>query len=130
MKKVLLGLATAASLAYARFFGGSIDGTAWDVKIKADSLLSFSHSATLSFEQGRLSAILPLAAGFAPGNYQSQSVEMPGGTIWSAALSEASHGVMSWQGLIRGDEIQGIAVLWRPDGKPERFLFKGTRHGA
>lgn len=130
MKKVLLGLATAAGLAYARLFGGSIDGTAWDVKVKADSLFSFSRSGTLSFEKGRLNALLPQAAGFAPGNYQSQSVGMPGGTIWSAALEEASRGVLSWHGLIRGDEIQGIAVLWRTDGKPERFLFKGKRHGA
>ena len=58
------------------------------------------------------------------------SSEMICSTVWSAAFNEASRGVMSWQGLIRGDEIQGIAVLWKPDGKPERFLFKGTRHGS
>ena len=40
MKKVLLGIATAASLAYARFFGPSIDGTAWDVKVKATAMAS------------------------------------------------------------------------------------------
>ncbi len=130
MNKILLGLAAAASIAYARLFGGSIDGTAWDVKIKADSLIAFSHRGTLSFDKGRLNAALPLASGFGSGDYQSQSVSTPGGTVWTAALSEASQGVLSWQGIILGDEIQGIAVHWRPDGKPERFLFKGTRHGA
>ena len=128
MRKILLGLAAAASLVYARLFGGSIDGTAWDIKMKPDSFFSFSHKGTLNFADGKLAAVLPQAAGFSPGSYQAQSTGA-GGTLWSAAFAEAEHGALSMQGLIRGDAISGVAVLWQPDGSPKRFLFKGTRHG-
>jgi hypothetical protein len=130
MRKIFLTLAAAAGLAYARLFGGPMDGTAWDIKIKPDSMFGFSHSGTLRFDKGEVSVLMPLADGFSPGVYRARGVEGPDGTVWSAALSEAQRGVLSWQGFVRGDEIQGIAVLWRPDGKPQRFLFKGTRKSA
>lgn len=130
MKRLFLAVAAAASLAYSRWFGGSIDGTTWDVKFRPDSLLGFSHSGTLRFDHGELIAALPLAQGLVTGSYDAKSVTGPSGTVWSAALSEAERGVLSCQGLITGDLIEGMAVLWRPDGKAQRFLFKGTRKSA
>jgi hypothetical protein len=130
MRNIFLTLAAAAGLAYARWFGGPMDGTAWDIKIRPDSMFGFSHSGTLRFDKGEVSALLPLADGFSAGVYRARDVSGSDGTVWSAALSEAERGVLSWQGFVRGDKIQGVAVLWRPDGKPQRFLFKGTRKSA
>ncbi len=127
MKKFLLGIVAAAGLAYTRWAAGPIDGTSWEVKIKPDSLFAFSHHGTLRFEQGRLDASIPMASGFTPGSYRAENVAGSVGTVWSAALTEAQRGTFGWQGLIQGDQIQGIAVLWNLAGKPQRFLFKGTR---
>ena len=130
MRKILLTVAAAAGLAWSRWFGGPMDGTSWEIKIKPDSLFGFSHSGTLTFEKGEVSALVPAAAGFASGVYRARGVDGPEGTLWSAALTRTERGVMSWQGMVCGNEIQGVAVLWRPDGKPQRYLFKGTRKGA
>ena len=130
MRKILLAAAAAASLAWARLFGSPIDDTAWQVKIKPDSLLGFSHKGVLRFEKGRLQVDGSIAEGFAPASYSAQSASGPDGTVFTAALSRGERGVFSWQGMVRGDEIKGVAVLWRPDGKAKRFVFKGTRKSA
>lgn len=130
MRKILLTLAAAAGLVWARLFGSPIDDTAWQVKVKSDSLLGFSHKGTLRFEKGELKVDLPLADGFSPAAYTAQGGAGASGTVFTAALSEADHGVFSWQGFVRGDEITGVAVLYRPDGKAKRYLFKGTKKSA
>lgn len=130
MRKILLALAAAAGIVWSRLFGSPIDDTAWQVKIRPDSLLGFSHKGTLRFERGQLQVDGSIAEGFMPASYSAQSASGPAGTVFTAALSQGERGVFSWQGRVRGDEISGIAVLWRPNGKAKRFLFKGTRKSA
>ena len=130
MKRLLLAAAAAAALAYARLVGGPMDGTVWDVKVKPDSWLAFSRRHTLLFSQGQLSAAGSIAEGFPPAVYRAEAANEDGGTLWTAALINPVKGLLSWQGLIRGDSIEGITILWPKDGKPQRFLFKGTRKPA
>lgn len=130
MRKLLLALSTAIGLAYARLFGGPMDGTAYEVKVKADSFFAFSRRGTLVFEKGRLTAVTTLAEGFTPAVYHAQSGDDGIESVWNASLTHVEKGVMTWHGLVRGDHIEGVAVWWVKSGKPRRFTFSGSRRAS
>lgn len=105
-----------------------MDGTQWDVRIKSDSLFSFSHKDTLVFEKGRVSVVGGAPEDFEPANYSAETLDLSGDQrVWHASLGDEQRGVMTWHGMVRGDNIEGVAVLWPRDGKPRRFTFKGTK---
>lgn len=105
-----------------------MDGTAWDVKIKSESLFSFARAETLVFEKGRVSMLRGRPESFEPAVYSAETLDIANGeSVWHASLGDTDRGVMTWHGLVRGDSIEGVAVLWPPQGKPKRFTFKGTR---
>lgn len=104
-----------------------MDGSAWEVKLRADTLFASSSRETLLFEKGRFTAAAHAGSGFSASEYSAQSFDGDVDMIWNASLPHAERGVMTWHGLVRGDEIEGIAVLWRKDAKPKRFTFHGTR---
>ena len=126
----MFAAATFVSLAYASLVGGPMDGTSWAVKVKPDTIFSLSHRGTLIFKKGRLSADGYIASGFSPAIYSAQPVQGDLDTVWSASLSDARNGVVSWNGFVRGDRIEGVAIWWTKDGKPKRFTFKGARKYA
>lgn len=130
MKKLLLAAVAALGLAYGRLLGGPMDDTAWDVKIKADHLFAFSKSDTLIFRRGRLSMAGFIASGFEPASYSAQRVDGDSETIWNASLEHPERGVVSMQGLVRGDQVEGVAVWWTKDGKLKKFTFRGSRKSA
>ena len=126
MRTLLLALAAGAAIAYATLFGGPMDGTVWEVKMRGDSLISRSHRQTLAFRRGRLSVEGPLSEGFQASPYRAKPA-FGDDAVWSAALSHPENGIQSWQGLVRGERIEGTAVWWDKDGKPRRYTFRGTR---
>jgi hypothetical protein len=128
MKRAMLAVTAAVSLAWSRMFGGAMDGMAYDVKIKADSFFSFAHQDTLIFRDGRLTMAGFIASGFEPASYTTQTLD--DAEVWNASLTHPEKGVLSVQGLTRGDEIDGVAVLWTRDGKLKKFTFHGSRKTA
>jgi hypothetical protein len=128
VRKLLFALAALAALLSARLFGGPMDGTSWDVKIKPDSLFSFSRKETLVFAHGRLEVLAPAPSDFSPGVYNAQAIDgTTADAVWSASMSQEEKGVMSWHGLVRGDTIEGFAVLWTKSGQAKHFSFRGSR---
>lgn len=107
-----------------------MDGTSWDVKVSPDSLFSFSQHGTLVFENGMLNVTGRLASGFTPALYLAQDGQGLADRVWNASLANAEQGIMNWQGLVRGDHIEGIAVWWTKNGKLKRFSFTGRRKTA
>lgn len=130
MNRILLAASAALSLGYAALFGGPMDGTAWEVRVKSDSLFAISHRDTLTFQKGKLGSANWLSSGFSPAVYRVQSGPGDIDAVWNASLSHPEKGIMSWQGLVRGDRIEGVAVLWTPEGRPKRFTFQGRRKAA
>ena len=122
MKRLLLGAVAGAALTYYRLFGGPLEGTAWEIKLKADSIFSFSHKDTLIFDRGQLKA-----SGFSSASYDAKRVGGEVDAIWNASMTSAERGTMTWHGLVKGDKIEGVAVLWTKDGKQKRFSFSGKR---
>jgi hypothetical protein len=127
VKRILLGAATALGLAYYRLFGGPLEDTAWEIKLKADTFLAFSHHDTLIFEQGKLKAKGYQGDGFTPGSYSAQRVGGDVDALWNASLTDAKRGTMTWHGLVRGDTIEGVAILVKKDGRQKRYTFSGRR---
>lgn len=127
MKRVLLGALAALALAYYRFFGGPLENTHWEIKLKADSFFAFSHHDTLIFQRGKLTAKGYQANGFSAASYDAQKVDGDIDAIWNASFSDARRGTMTWHGLVRGDKMEGVAILWTKDGRQKRFTFTGKR---
>ena len=127
MKRLLLGAIAGAALAYYRLFGGPMEGTAWEIRLKADSFFAFSHTDTLVFERGKLKANGYQATGFGPGTYSARNIGGDVDAIWNASLVDAQKGTMTWHGLVRGDAIEGVAILSTKDGRHKRFTFSGKR---
>ena len=127
MRSLFLGTVAGLAVAYYRLFGGPLEDTAWEVRIKADSFFAFPHHDTLIFSRGKLKASGYQATGFPPGSYNAQSVGGDVDALWNASLNDAQRGTMTWHGLVRGDPIEGVAILWTKDGHQKRFTFSGKR---
>ncbi len=128
MRRLLFAFFALSALVSARLFGGPMDGTVWDVKVKPDSFFAMSHRGTLMFARGRLSVATAASPDFQPGYYTAQSVDgTTADAVWNASLKEPDQGVMNWHGLVRGDRIEGFAVWWTRSGKARRFSFTGSR---
>ena len=127
MKRLALGAVAGAALAYYRFFGGPMEGTAWQIQLKADSVFSFSHADTLIFQRGKLKALGYEGTAFTAGAYSARNVGGDVDAIWNASQIDDKKGTMTWHGLVRGDTIEGVAILTTKDGKERRFSFTGKR---
>ena len=127
MKRILLGAIAAGGLLYYRLVGGPMEGTAWDIQLKADSFFSFSHHDKLIFEKGKLRTEGRRGDFSAPGTYTSKNVGGDVDALWSAAMTDDARGTMTWHGLVRGNMIEGVAILVTKDGREKRFTFSGKR---
>jgi hypothetical protein len=117
----LLALA-AGAFAYYNQASRPLDGSAWDVRVKADSFLAFGHSDTLLFNEGRLTSAGCAAKGFAPADYTTAE-----DGSWQASLAQAGQGMSQWQGTSHGDRIEGTMLQISPSGRVKRYTFKGRR---
>ena len=128
LKKLLFAVTATLGLAYSRLVGGPMDGTSWDVKIKSDSLFSFPHHDTLVFSRGQLAVLGAVPAEFPSASYAAQAIDSEtADTIWHASPARLNDGVVTWHGLVHGDQIEGVAVWWTRDGKAKHFTFRGSR---
>ena len=116
-----------AALAYYRFVAGPMEGTSWEIKLKADAFFALPRKDKLVFERGKLRAEGYEATGFAPAVYSEREVGGDVDALWSAALTDERRGTMTWHGLVRGDVIEGVAILHGKDGQKKRFTFSGRR---
>ncbi|MBI4377177.1 MAG: hypothetical protein HY549_12105 [Elusimicrobia bacterium] len=124
-------MAAAGTLLAFKLLSGPMDGTAWEVRVRPDSFFSLSQRETLVFDNGRLSVLGYLALGFTPALYIATNAEGAGGDhVFSASLAHVEQGIISWHGLVRGDEIEGVALWWSKNGRLKKLTFKGRRKEA
>ena len=119
MRSLFLLALAGTAFAYYHHSSRPLDGTAWTVRVKADSFLAFGHSDTLIFDEGRLTSANSAAKGFAPAGYVSSE-----GGSWQAS-SEEEQGITQWQGTSHGDRIEGTMLRVSPNGRTKRYTFKG-----
>ena len=129
MTKLLLAAVTALRMAWAILVGGGMDGTAWEVKVSRDSFFSIPRRETLVFEQGRMKIEGKVPAGFEPCAYKAESAA-GADAVWNASSTSDEGGTVSWQGLVRGDRIEGVAIWWTKAGRQKRYVFTGSRKNA
>lgn len=123
----LYGLFLAAvNVVYAAMFGGPIDGTAWDVKVKEEGLFHWgSQKETLVFHGGKAVIAGEIAKGYAPALYEARSVGA--GTAFSVILAEDGRDPVEWSGRVDGGLISGFVVVRSRDGRSRRYVFTGAR---
>ena len=117
---------TAVNFLYASLFGGPIDGTAWDVKIKEDGFFHWSSKQdTLIFHDGKVVIAGEVAKGYAPGLYDAKAEG--DSTSFSLVLAGDGRDPVEWSGRVDGEKIAGIVVVRGRDGRTQRFVFHGER---
>ncbi|MFI5350949.1 MAG: hypothetical protein ACHQ2Z_15485 [Elusimicrobiota bacterium] len=126
MKSIVGIFFAAVNLMYAAMFGGPIDGTAWDVKVKQDGFFHWSSTGdTLIFHGGKAVIAGEIAKGYAPAVYDSKAED--GATAFSLVLDGAGRDAVEWSGRVEGERIAGSVVVRGRDGHTQRFTFSGAR---
>jgi hypothetical protein len=125
--KIFAGIFFAAvNLVYASLFGGPIDGTAWDVKVKQDGFFHWSsQNDTLVFHSGKAVIAGEIAKGYSPVLYESKDED--GATAFSLTLDGEGRDAVEWSGRVEGARINGSVVVRGRDGRTQRFTFSGAR---
>lgn len=127
MKTLLLVLAGALAFVWAQGrMSRPLEGTAWEVRTRAESLFSFSRRDTLIFKDGCLTSARWADRGFAPSGYDATREE-DRSAVWGAALHREGQGTLRWQGTARGDRMEGTMQWTASDGRVRRYRFKGVR---
>ena len=126
MRSVAVLFFAAVNLLYASVFGGPIDGTAWDVKVKQDGFFHWtSRRETLVFERGKAVIAGEVARGYGAALYDAKSDDA--GTAFSVRLSGDDRDPVEWTGRVVGDSISGVVVVRGRDGRVLRYVFTGAR---
>jgi hypothetical protein len=126
MKSIAGIFFAAVNLLYASVFGGPIDGTAWDVKVKQEGFFHWSSSNdTLVFHGGKAVIAGEVAKGYSPALYDSKADD--GGTAFTLTLAGDGRDPVEWSGRVDGGKIAGVVVVRGKDGRTQRFVFHGER---
>lgn len=128
---MLNGLATAAFAAvnfvYAAVFGGPMDGTVWDVKMKEEGFLRWgSRRDTLIFARGRMLVEGEVAQGVATPLYEAAAAAGEA-TAFAATLEHPLRGRWEWVGKADGEKVSGHINVVLPDGRVKRLKFWGEK---
>jgi hypothetical protein len=126
MKSIVGIFFGAVSLLYAAMFGGPMDGTAWNVKVKQEGFFHWtSKSETLVFHGGKAVIDGEVAQGYAPALYDAKPDD--GGVAFKLTLTEPGQDPVEWSGRVEGSKIVGHVVVRGRDGSTQRFVFHGER---
>ena len=126
MKSLAGAFFAAVNLLYAAVFGGPIDGTAWNVKVKQEGFFHWtSRSETLIFHGGKVAIAGEVARGYSPALYDSK--EEGAGTDFNLVLQGDGRDPVEWSGHVEGDHISGVMVVRARDGRTLRYKFSGAR---
>ncbi len=128
MRTFVGSVLAAVNFVYAAVFGGPIDGTAWDVKVKQDGFFHWgSRRETLVFHGGKLVVAGAVDEGYSPSLYEARGTES--GTAFAAVLAGEGRAAVEWTGRVDGDRIAGVVVVREIGGKIVRYAFSGERKG-
>lgn len=126
MATVSSALFAAVNFVHALLFGGPIDGTAWDVKVKQDGWFHWgSERDTLVFHKGKLVVAGAVGKGYSPALYEARDEAQ--GTVFEAVLDEPSRDAIEWSGRVEGDRISGVVIVRARDGRAVRYAFSGAK---
>jgi hypothetical protein len=126
MTTVSGALFAAVNFVYAAIFGGPIDGTSWDVKVKQDGFFHWgTKKETLVFSGGKLVVAGAVNQGYSPTLYRATAEE--NGTVFAAVLDNPSRDAVEWSGRVDGDRIAGVVIVRDRDGRVVRYAFSGAR---
>lgn len=126
MQRLVGACLTAVNLLYATVFGGPIDGTAWDVKVKEDGFFHWASTRdTLVFHRGRAVIASEIAKGYSPALYDARQED--GATTFRLTLEEDGRDPVEWSGRVAGRRIDGVVLVRGRDGRTLRYVFTGER---
>lgn len=112
----LLGVSTPA------FAGGSLDGKTFSGTIGQKGKTE-GQADGFVFKDGKFESTLCEAFGYGQGEYKTEA--LTDATAFTAETASTTGGKMQWQGMVKGDQIEGT-VISTENGKSTESWFKGT----
>jgi hypothetical protein len=126
MATISSALFAAINFVHAALFGGPIDGSAWDVKVKQDGFFHWgSKKETLVFHGGKLVVASAITQGYSPVLYEAR--DEANGTAFAAVLDETDRESIEWSGKVAGNRISGVVIVRARDGRAVHYAFTGAR---
>jgi hypothetical protein len=126
MKSIAGIFFAAVNLLYASMFGGPIDGTTWDVKVKQEGFFHWtSRSETLVFRRGKALIAGAVEKGYSAALYDARNDG--GGTAFTLTLAGSGRDPVEWSGRVEGAKIVGSVIVRGRDGRTQRYVFHGER---
>ena len=105
----------------------SLDGSNFDVTMVKNDVPAPS---TISFASGEFISSYCATFDFQPSPYTTMKEEDGSETFKIVATSTTLDLVMTWEGTIRGDDVEGKITVIKKDGTPEDgYTFTGKRSG-
>jgi len=126
VKFVLAAVLGALAMAYRSLGSVFLEGSSWDVRVRARSLFAFPRKDTLVFERGRFISSTYLSSGYLPGGYSAED-GLGKTSRFSASLIREDGSSVDWVGEITGDKMKGTVVWQKRNGARRRYSFKGRR---
>lgn len=125
------GIATiafaAVNVVYAAVFGGPMDGTAWDVKLREDGFFHWSsRRETVVFARGRMMVAGEVAQGVPTPLYEAAAAAGKA-TAFAAVLEHPLRGRWEWAGTAENGRLSGHIHVVLPDGRVKRLRFWGQK---
>lgn len=100
-----------------------LEGTEWEMRFKAErAWLPLSKADRIRFEHGMFESSEGVSYGFSPTGYEFRSVE--GSTVWVSTQSNQDGETTRWEGVRRGDRMEGRFIWVWADGRARAYRFE------
>lgn len=113
---------TIGSAAFAA--AGALDGKTFVVESGEEGKKAEGHPDEIIFRDGKMHSSGCDPYGFGDGAYTT--MDHQGALMFRARTDSAKEGVITWNGVLRGDELQGQYVWTKPGQKPIVYWMKGS----
>jgi hypothetical protein len=110
-----------------RSLGGPLDGTAWEIRMRKESIFAFPRKDLLRFDRGRFISAGFFSDGFEPGGYSTRESGDGREAFWDARLDSDDGRSADWSGTVAGDKIEGRLTVRGSDQDEKGYSFKGRR---
>ncbi|PCJ00162.1 MAG: hypothetical protein COB15_03240 [Flavobacteriales bacterium] len=127
--RTITTLVLIAFIATTSFAQNTLDGKTFEIKIVEKKRMGDPKKmkGVILFEKGKVGGSISDDNGYSPAKYSTDSKDGLVSTFVNfTAEAKGKKDILSWEGIINGDEIEGTAIRKRKGEIRTIFEFKGT----
>lgn len=127
--RTLITLILITAISTISFAQNALDGKTFEIKITEKKRIGDPKKTkgVIIFDKGKIGGTISHDNGYSPAEYTTDSKDGLVSTFVNfTAKVKGKKDVLSWEGVINGDEIEGTAIRKRKGEIRTIFEFKGT----